>query len=115
MCRRILINQLPLPNILDISGKKPWEVNDIDTLHLWRFGDYKNYTSLRLLAYSLGIPSPKEDIEGKDICKVYYQENGIKRIVKYCQQDVISVARLLMRFRGEADSLLDEEIIFIEE
>lgn len=113
ICRRILINRLTLPEILDISGKKPWEIGDVDTLYLWRFGDYKNYTSLRLLAYVLGIPSPKDDIEGKDIATVFYTKNDIDRIVRYCQQDVITVARLLMRFRNEVDPLSVENIIYL--
>ena len=84
----------------------------VDTLQLWKFGDVKNYTSLKLLTHVLGIPSPKEDIEGKDVCPVYYNEDGgLKRIVEYCQRDVVTVARLLMRFRYEQDYLEDKDVI----
>lgn len=111
ICRRMLIHTIKLPNLFDVSGKKPWEIGDIDTLHLWRFGDYKNYTSLKLLTHVLGIPSPKEDIEGKDVCRVYYEENGLNRIVEYCQRDVVTVARLLMRMREEKDPLEEKDVI----
>jgi DNA polymerase elongation subunit (family B) len=110
ICRRLLINHLTFPSLFDISGKRPWEISDIDTLQLWRFGDFKNYTSLKLLAEVLGIPTPKADIEGKDVCRVYWVENGLPRIVEYCQKDVITVARLLLRFKGEEQPLTDEEI-----
>ncbi len=113
LCRRMLIHHINLPNLMDTSGKKPWEVLDVDTLHLWRFGDFKNYTSLKLLAEVLGIPTPKDDIEGKDVCRVYWQEQGLQRIVTYCQKDVVTVARLLMRFKGEPDSLADEDVMLI--
>ncbi len=86
LCRRMVINNLRLPALFDISGKKPWETEMVDTLQLWKFGDNKNYTSLKLLTHVLGIPSPKEDIEGKDVCMVYYEQQGLKRIVEYCQR-----------------------------
>lgn len=113
ICRRLLIQGLPLPDTLDISGKRPWEVSSIDTLHLWRFGDYKNYTSLKLLAEVLGIPTPKDEIEGKDVCRVYWQEKGLDRIVNYCQKDVITVARLLLRFKGNPQLLTNEEVLIV--
>jgi hypothetical protein len=111
ICRRLLINRLPFPEILNVSGKRPWEMLDVDTLQLWKFGDYKNYTSLKLLAEVLGIPTPKDDIEGKDVCRVYWQENGLKRIVEYCEKDVITVARLLLRFKGDVEPLKEEDVI----
>lgn len=113
ICRRILINHLSLPEILDKSGKRPWEMQDVDTLQLWKFGDFKHYTSLKLLAEILGIPTPKNDIEGKDVCRVYWQENGLSRITEYCRKDVITVARLLLRFKGEKELLSDEDVIIV--
>jgi len=100
LCRRLLIHQLPLPKILDLSGKKPYEVNFADTMQLWRFGDYKHFTSLKLLAAILNIDSPKEDIEGKDVGSVYWHEKNLKRIVEYCQRDVLTVAQIILRFKN---------------
>ncbi len=114
ICRRLLINNLPFPSMFDISGKRPWEMYDVDTLQLWKFGDYKNYTSLKLLAEVLGIPTPKEQIEGKDVCRVYWQEKGLNRIVEYCQKDVITVARLLLRFKGDSHLLNEEDIVVVK-
>jgi DNA polymerase elongation subunit (family B) len=113
LCRRMMINNVALPSLLNFSGKKPWELHCVDTLHLWRFGDYKNYTSLKLMAFVLGIPSPKEDIEGKDIARVYWHENDLTRIVSYCQRDVTTVARLLLRFRNEQFELSDEDVVVV--
>jgi uncharacterized protein YprB with RNaseH-like and TPR domain len=100
LCRRMLINEVKLPKILNIAGKKPWEINHIDTMELWKFGDYKNYTSLNLLATIFNIPTPKDDIDGSDVARVYWEENDIKRIVNYCQKDVITVAQLLLKMKG---------------
>ena len=102
MARRMLINGLPIPSKLDMAGKKPWEVNLLDTMELWKFGDYKSYTSLNLLAHVFGIPTPKDDIDGSDVSRVYYEEKDLKRIVTYCQKDVLTVAQLLLRFKNEA-------------
>lgn len=113
LCRRMVVNSLKLPTMFDISGRKPWETEMLDTLQLWKFGDNKNYTSLKLLTYILGIPSPKEDIDGKDVCRVYYQDKGLQRIVEYCQRDVVTVARLVMRFRYEPQLLDDSDIIIV--
>jgi hypothetical protein len=96
----MLINEVKLPKILNISGKKPWEINHIDTMELWKFGDYKNYTSLNLLAAIFNIPTPKDDIDGSDVSRVYWEEKDIKRIVNYCQKDVITVAQLFLKFKG---------------
>lgn len=114
ICRRLLIQQLKFPDSLDVSGKRPWEMFDVDTLQLWKFGDYKHYTSLKLLAEVLGIPTPKDDIEGKDVCRVYWKENGLNRIVEYCQKDVVTVARLLLRFKGDIELLNEEDIIIVK-
>ena len=102
IARRMLINGVRLPKLLNIAGKKPWEVNHLDTMELWKFGDYKNYTSLNLLASLFKIPTPKDDIEGADVSRVYWEEKNLERIVSYCQKDVLTVAQLLLRFKGEA-------------
>lgn len=111
IARRMLIHQLPIPNILQFFGKKPWEMSFLDTLDLWKFGDYKHYTSLNLLAYILGIPSPKEDLDGSQVMHTYYQEKDIARIATYCQRDTLTVAQVFLRMRGEP--LLQEEEIEI--
>ncbi|GAB4281141.1 MAG: 3'-5' exonuclease [Marinilabiliales bacterium] len=110
--RRILINGLKLPDLLDIAGKKPWEVNHIDTMELWKFGDYKNYTSLELLAKVFNIPTPKDDIDGSQVASVYYEENDLERIVKYCEKDVLTVAQLILKYKGE-DLISENNIEYI--
>ena len=109
IARRMIINHMEVPNQLNLFGKKPWEVKHLDTLDLWKFGDYKHYTSLKLLSYILGVPSPKEDIDGSQVGEVYYKENDLERIVKYCERDTVTVAQLLLRFSNLA--LLDENKI----
>ncbi len=112
LCRRMLINGLPLPKTLNISGKKPWEINHLDTMELWKFGDYKNYTSLNLLATVFNIPTPKDDIDGSDVARVYWENKDLERIATYCQKDVITVAQLLLRYRGE--NLIEKtDIVYI--
>jgi uncharacterized protein YprB with RNaseH-like and TPR domain len=98
LCRRFLIKNLPLPQKLNLFGKKPWEIPHLDTLELWKFGDYKHFTSLKLLTEILGIASPKDDIDGSQVRGVYYDENNLKRIADYCEKDVIAVAQVLLRF-----------------
>jgi uncharacterized protein YprB with RNaseH-like and TPR domain len=110
ICRRMLINGLKLPKILNIAGKKPWEIAHLDTMELWKFGDYKNYTSLNLLAAVFNIPTPKDDIDGSDVGRVYWEEKNLERIVTYCQKDVLTVAQLLLRFMGE-ELITDKNIV----
>ena len=112
LCRRMIINHLSIPPILNISGKKPWEVNHFDTLELWKFGDFKSYTSLNLLAHTLGIQTPKDDIDGSMVWEVYWKEKNLPRIVTYCQKDVVTVAQILLRMNGEA--LIKDENIEIK-
>jgi hypothetical protein len=95
--RRMLINRLPLPESLRLQDKKPWEVSHFDTLGYWKFGDYKNYISLHLLANVLQIPSPKQGISGADVQDLYYQQNNLQGIVDYCKQDVLATARIIQR------------------
>ena len=101
LARRMIVNGIRLPSGLDNAGKKPWEVNHIDTMELWKFGDYKSYTSLLLLATILGIPTPKDDIDGSMVWEVYWKEKNLSRIVSYCQKDVLTVAQIFLRLRGE--------------
>jgi uncharacterized protein YprB with RNaseH-like and TPR domain len=112
IARRMIINGISLPYKLNLFGKKPWEVPHLDTLELWKFGDYKNYTSLKLLTNVLGIPSPKDDIDGSDVYRVFYEENDLSKILEYCEKDTIAVAQIFLRLRGE-DILQDSEIIHI--
>ncbi len=100
ICRRSIIHQLALPSFLQLNGKKPWETNMIDTLQLWKFGDYKNYTSLKLLAAVLGIETPKDDIDGSKVKEVYYREKNLDRIVNYCQKDVVTIAQVMLRMNN---------------
>jgi uncharacterized protein YprB with RNaseH-like and TPR domain len=109
IARRTVIHGLQIPPQLNFAGRKPWEVPHIDTLDLWKFGDYKHYTPLNLLAYILGIQSPKDDIDGTMVGDVYWKENNLERIVTYCQKDVVTVMQILLRFRGE-NLLSDNEI-----
>lgn len=112
IARRMIINNIPLPQKLNLFGKKPWEIAHLDTMDLWKFGDYKHYTSLNLLTNILGIPSPKEDIDGSQVADVYYKENDLERIVKYCEKDTVSVAQLLLRFNN-LPLLTEDEIIIV--
>ena len=112
IARRMIIHGITLPYKLNLFGKKPWEVQHLDTLELWKFGDYKNYTSLKLLTNILGIPSPKGDIDGSEVYKVYYKDKDIRRIIDYCERDTIAVAQILLRLRGD-DLLIDNEIIHL--
>jgi uncharacterized protein YprB with RNaseH-like and TPR domain len=112
IARRMIINQIAIPNKLNLFGKKPWEIPHLDTLELWKFGDYKHFTSLKLLTKILGIPSPKGDIDGSQVAHVFYIEKDIDRIVTYCEKDVIAVAQIFLRLRRE-DLLIEEEILHV--
>lgn len=101
IARRMLVNKIDLPKKLNLFGKKPWEVAHLDTMELWKFGDYKNYISLNLLSHTLGIPSPKDDIDGSQVANVYYKEKNLKRIVEYCEKDTITVAQIMLRMNNE--------------
>ena len=112
LCRRMVINGVSIPEALRIAGRKPWEIRHLDTMELWKFGDYKNYTSLKLLAQVLGIPSPKDDINGSQVNSVYWINKDIDRIVEYCQKDVVTLAQVLLRFHCEP--LIKQEHISIK-
>jgi hypothetical protein len=109
ICRRMLINGITLPAALDIAGKKPWEISHLDTMELWKFGDYKAYTSLALLCHVFQIPTPKDDISGADVARVYYEENDLERIKVYCEKDVVALIQLFLRMKG--DALVDDSEI----
>ena len=112
IARRTLINGLKLPKLLDIAGKKPWDVKHLDTMELWRFGDYKNFTSIKLLAALFEIPTPKDDIDGSQVARVYYEEKDLERIKIYCQKDTLTVAQLLLKYKGK-DLIKEENIEFV--
>ena len=110
LCRRMLINGVTIPSILQIQGKKPWEVQHLDTMDFWKFGDFKNYTSLQLLAAVFDVPTPKDDIDGSQVSRVYYEEKDLERIKNYCIKDVVTVARVLQKMRVESP-LRDNQIV----
>lgn len=112
IARRMIINQISIPNKLNLFGKKPWEIPHLDTLELWKFGDYKHFTSLKLLCKVLGVPTSKGDIDGSQVGHVFYVEKDIDRIVTYCEKDTIAVAQIFLRLRRE-ELLIEEEIIHV--
>ena len=112
IARRMIIQGIDIPSKLNLFGKKPWEVPHLDTLELWKFGDYKTFTSLKLIANVLGIPSPKDDIDGSQVRDVYYKENDMDRIISYCEKDTITVAQILLKLRNE-DLLGEDEILSV--
>ena len=114
LCRRIVINQLPMPQLLAISGKKPWETKHlVDTMELWKFGDRKAYVSLKLLAGILGFPSPKDDIDGSEVGRVFWEEDDLERIAKYCEKDVLATAQLFLRY-ARKPLFREEQIFYVE-
>lgn len=113
ICRRLLINSLPIPPFLDFQNMKPWETNMIDTFQYWRFGDYKHFTSLKLLAAALQVPSPKDDIDGSMVGDVYWKENNLERIVTYCQKDVVTTGNIILRFKN-LPLLTDEQVEIVK-
>lgn len=112
IARRLIINNLKIPAKLNLFGKKPWEIPHLDTMELWKFGDYKHFSSLKLLTKILGIPSPKGDIDGSQVANVFYKEKNIDRIVTYCEKDTIAVAQIFLRLRRE-NLLIDDEITHV--
>ena len=100
LARRILINDIKLPTILNVAGKKPWEVSFLDTMEMWKFGDYKHFTSLDLLTHLFNIPTPKDDIDGSMVAKVYYEDHNLERIVRYCEKDVVAITQLYLKYKS---------------
>jgi 3'-5' exonuclease len=111
IARRMLVHGIKLPLLFDTAGKKPWEARHLDTMELWKFGDHKHYTSLDLLASVFNLESPKSELDGSQVAGVYWNENNLDRIVEYCRRDVITVAQLMLRYKGE--ELLDPEEIMV--
>ena len=112
LSRRMLVNNIIIPSYIDFQNMKPWDTPVLDTLHLWRFGDYKHYTSLKLLAATLGVPSPKDDIDGSKVGAVFWAEKNLERIALYCGKDVATVANVILRFKN-LPLLTEEQIIFV--
>ncbi|UNY99615.1 3'-5' exonuclease [Zhouia spongiae] len=112
IARRMIIHGISLPEKLNLMGKKPWEVPHLDTMELWRFGDYKHFTSLKLLTNILNIPSPKDDIDGSMVRNVYYDDNDIDKIIIYCEKDTVAVAQVLLRLQGK-EILSEDEILHV--
>ena len=112
LCRRMLINGIPIPSVLNVLGKKPWETTFLDTLEMWKFGDYKHYTSLDLLSAIFDIPSPKENTDGSMVHELYWQLKDYKHIKNYCEKDVLTVVQLFMRYHGK-ELLRDDQIVFV--
>ena len=111
LCRRLLVNGFSIPPYLDFQTMKPWETNIVDTLQLWKFGDYKNYTSLNLLAACMNVPSPKDDIDGSMVGAVYWKEKDLNRIATYCQKDVVTVANIILRFKS-LPLLTEDQVVY---
>ncbi len=109
--RRLVIHRIPFPECLRLQGKKPWEIPHLDTLQLWSFGDHKAFTRLSLLAELLDIPSPKDDISGSDVSRVYWREHDLQRIATYCQKDVETTARIYLRLVGYPEFHFDIEVL----
>jgi 3'-5' exonuclease len=114
IARRMLVNGVRLPSPFDIAGKRPWETRHLDTLELWKFGDHKHYTSLELLAALFGLESPKSDMDGGQVAMVYWKDKDLGRIVEYCRRDVITLAQLMLRYKGEK-ILEQEEVIVLDD
>lgn len=112
IARRMLIHGIPLPHIINIAGKKPWEIAHLDTMELWKFGDFKSYTSLELLSAVFGIPTPKDDIDGSQVASVYYGDNDLPRIVLYCQRDTLTVAQLMLCYLGRP-RIREEDVVYV--
>ena len=113
ICRRLLINDIAIPPFLDFQNMKPWETNMVDTFQYWRFGDYKHYTSLKLLAAALNVPSPKDDIDGSMVGDVYFKEKNLERIVTYCQKDVVTTGNIILRFKN-LSLLTDDQVEIVK-
>lgn len=111
IARRMLVNGIKLPFLLDTAGRKPWEIQHLDTLQLWKFGDYKHYTSLDVLTTLFGIPTPKQEMDGSDVANVYWVDKDLEKIKEYCQRDVIAIAQLILKFKGE-DLLNPKAVVY---
>jgi predicted PolB exonuclease-like 3'-5' exonuclease len=109
LSRRMLVNGIGLPSLLDFAGRRPWEIPHLDTMELWKFGDYKHYTSLDLLAAIFNIPSSKGSMDGSMVNEAYYRQNALAKIAEYCVGDVVAVAQLYLKMKGM--NLIEEKNI----
>ncbi|WKS95248.1 3'-5' exonuclease [Riemerella columbina] len=107
IARRFLVNGMMPPSPFQMFGKKPWEIPHLDTMELWKFGDYKSFIPLELMAHLFGIPTPKDDIDGAMVAEIYYQEKDLSRIIKYCEKDVLTLCNIFRKLRQE--DLLERE------
>lgn len=112
LCRRMIVNGVTIPKVMNLMGRKSWDNPHIDTLDMWKFGDYKHYTSLELLATTMGIPSPKDDIDGSEVAAVYWNDKDLARIATYCEKDTITVAQLFLKMTGQEP--ISQECIIIK-
>lgn len=113
LARRMIINKISIPEVLNLFGKKPWQIRHLDTMDLWKFGDYKHYTSLDLITSVLGISPLETDLRGKDVRHVYYEKNDLERIVRHCERDATSVFRVFLRLKGETEEIFWNESLSI--
>jgi hypothetical protein len=113
LCRRMIIHRIQIPEVLNVSGKKPWETSFLDTMDMWRFGDYKNYTSIDLLTSIFGIQTPKDDIDGSKVCEYYWQRKELKTIVTYCKKDVLAVAQVYLRLQN-LSPISEDQIVYVD-
>ena len=112
LCRRMIVNGVTIPKVMNLMGRKSWDNPHIDTLDMWKFGDYKHYTSLELLATTMGITSPKDDIDGSEVATVYWNDKDLARIAAYCEKDTITVAQLFLKMTGQEP--ISQECIIIK-
>lgn len=110
LCRRMLVQGISLPEPLQIAGRKPWEVRHLDTMELWKFGDYKYYTRLELLASVFGVPSSKDDLDGSQVNTTFHLEKDIQKIEKYCLKDVEVTARVFIAMNPQPEDYTIEVI-----
>ncbi|QCX53012.1 3'-5' exonuclease [Elizabethkingia sp. JS20170427COW] len=108
IARRMLVHMIPPPKPFQLFGKKPWEVPHLDTMELWKFGDWKSFASLELLAHLFNIPTPKDDIDGSMVASIYYIDRDLERIKVYCEKDVLTLCNVFRKMRQE--DLLQREI-----
>ena len=110
LCRRMLINDMMPPALLNQTGRKPWDVTHLDTMDMWKFGDFKNYTSLDLLAALFNIESSKGVMDGSMVNEVFYKEKDLTKIAEYCIGDVVTIGQIYLKLKGMA-TIKPENII----
>ncbi len=111
LCRRMVVQGIKLPPSLQLSGKKPWDIKHVDTLELWKFGDYKNFTSLDLLATLFNIETSKVGLDGSMVNHTYYKEGDLSAVAEYCSRDVAVLAQLYLKLT-QAMPLEELEVVY---